>query len=242
MPSGNELVTNALRLLGVVGATETPSGEDLEFGFDRLNDWIDAQQLDRLTIHALSRTTKTLTASTASYQIGVGAAINVARPLWIDAAMIVLDTTATYPTETPIHIFSDQEWPHIPQKTATGTAPTGIYYDHKWISGAGTIYVYPIPTVSTTQLVLYTPLAITEFADQATDYLFSPGYRRMILHNLAIELTTTWMVPQDVYDKVNAIAVSSKAAVKRANYRPTELGLDPAFLGRSGAYNIESDQ
>jgi hypothetical protein len=240
MASANEYVTDALQILGVIEASETPTSADMEFGFNRLNDWIDSLQLERLTIHALSRTATTLTASTASYQIGSGAAINVARPIWIEQAMLVHDTTATYPHETPIRIFTDQEWPHIPQKTATGTAPTGIYYDHKWISGAGVIYVYPIPTVSTTQLVLYTPLAITEFTDQATDYLFSPGYRRMILHNLACELAPTWSVP--IPERVERIAVESKASIKRANFRATELSMDPALVGRGGSYNIESDQ
>jgi hypothetical protein len=242
MPSANDFVTDALKKLGVLEASETPSSAAMELGFDRLNDMIDAWALERLMIHALLRTTKTLAASTASYAIGTGGSINIIRPVSIAQAMLVQDTAATYPIEIPIRVLSDQEWPHLSQKTATGTAPTSIYYDHKEAAGLGTIYVYPIPTVGTTQLVLYTPLAITEFAAQATNYTFAPGYRRAILHNLAFELATEFTVPADILDLVERVAVSSKAAIKRANFRPTELSMDPALVGRGGRYNIESDQ
>jgi hypothetical protein len=244
MPSANDFVTSALRKLGVLEASETPSSADMELGFDALNDMVDAWALEPLMIHALLRTTKTLAASTASYTIGTGGSINIVRPVRIENgdALLIQDTTATYPIEIPFHVFTDQEWRHLSQKTATGTAPTGMYYDHKEASGLGTIYVYPIPTVGTTQLVLYTPLAITEFAAQSTNYTFAPGYRRAIIHNLAIELSADFAVPADIHDKVERIAIASKAAIKRRNYRPTELSMDPAFIGHGGAYNIESDQ
>jgi hypothetical protein len=242
MPSANDFVTDALKKLGVLEASETPSSADMELGFDRLNDMIDAWALEPLTIHALLRTTKTLAASTASYTIGTGGSINIVRPVRIDNGMakLIQDTTATYPIEVPITVLTDQEWRALPQKTATGTAPTRIYYDHKEAAGLGTIYVYPIPTVGTTQLVLYTPLAITEFAAQSTNYTFAPGYRRAILHNLAIELAPDFTAP--VSEDIRRIATEAKAWIKRANYRPVELSMDPAIVGRGGSYNIESDQ
>ena len=233
MPTANDFITRALRLLNVLDPTETPSPEDSELGLDVLNDWIDSLGVERQTIYYVTRTTQTLTASTASYTIGSGGTINIARPVWIQRAGLVLDTSASTVTEVPIRVLTDDEYALWPQKTLTSSLATAIYYDHNWSAGLGLIRPLPIPTVSTTQLVLYTPTALTEFADISSKaYTFPPAYRRALTYNLANELAIHYPSVQPD-PRIAKYAVDSLAAVKRGNMRLSEVRTD-RFWGRSG--------
>lgn len=235
MPSATDFGKRALQLLGVIDPTEDPSAEDGETAFDVLNDWMDTLATQRQSIYYVARTTKTLTNGTATYSIGSGGAINIARPVWIQNAGFVLDTTVTYPIEIPIRIFTDDEWASLTPKTLTSSVVEGIYYDHNWSAGLGLISIWPVLNVPSTQLVLYTPTALTEFADTSTDYTFPPGYKRAILYNLANELAP-WYPAVTPDPRIATIAVSSLASIKRANWRPSEVRLDPA-LARTASNN-----
>jgi hypothetical protein len=234
MPTATALCTRALQLAGVVAPTDTPSAEDLSTAFEALSDMVDDWGTQRLTIYYVARTTKTLISGTATYTIGSGGSINIARPLWVQNAGLILDNTATTPVEIPIRVMTDDEWAGRAQKTLTSSLLLGIYYDHKWTAGLGIVYVWPIPTVSNTQLVLYTPTAISEFADRTTDYTFPPGYRRALLFNLANELGP-WYPMAQPDPRVQKLATESLASIKRGNNRLSEIYVDRAIAqGRGG--------
>jgi len=233
MPSANDFIKQALVLIGVIDPTEDVSAEDAEVGLDVLNDWIDALGTQRLTMYVVTRTTKTLTSGTASYTIGSGGDINIVRPQWIENAGLILDTTATTPTEVAIQVLSDDAYAQTAMKTLTSSLTSAIWYDHNWSAGLGRVYVFPIPTVSTTQLVLYAPTALTEFANLSNDYTFPPGYRRAIRYNLALELVShypTATPPPDLIRK----ASDALGDIKRANYRSSTVVIDPTVQARRG--------
>jgi hypothetical protein len=233
MPSANDFAASALKLLGVIDPTEDPSAEDGETAFDVLNRWIDGLGTQRHTIYFLQRTAHTLVSGTASYTIGINGTINIARPLWIDHANLILDTGAATPRESPIRVLQDDEYANWPQKTFQSSYAGAIWYDHNWSSGLGRIYPLPIPNVGTTQLVIYTPTALTEFADQSTIYTFPPGYRRAIVYNLAMELSAHYpgaTPPQTL----PMLAETSLANIKKGNVRPSSVVIDPALTRRAG--------
>lgn len=233
MPSANDFSKAALQLLNVIQAGEDPSSEDGQVAFDVLNRWVDWLGTQRQTIYFLTRTAHTLTASTASYTIGTGGTINIARPVWIDSAGLILNTADATPTEAPIRVLTDDEYARIGQKTLTSSLSGAVWYDHNWSSALGRVYPLPIPSVSTTQLVLYTPTAITEFAAQSTDYTFPPGYERAIVYNLAHELTA-WYPAATPPVNLPAMAMNSLADVKRANNRLSHVVIDPALTRPRG--------
>lgn len=187
MPTGLDLITAALKTLQVVADEETPEASEAADGLLRLNDWIDALALDDFTIYYLLRTVVPLTASTASYTIGVGGTINIPRPTDISAAGLILNTGTVPPNELEIDVFTQQQYEGIVQKTYSSTYPQGIYYDHGWVGGLATIAPFPIPNQSLSQLVLYTPQALTEMT-LAGNVTFPPGYRRLLRYGLAREL------------------------------------------------------
>jgi hypothetical protein len=235
--TGNDFVATALKRLGVLAAGETANANDAQDVLSRLNDLVDSWSLDRLWLFTTVRTTKTLTSGTASYTIGAGGAINIARPTWIDRAGLIIDTSASTPTEVRIELLTNQRWQGIQQKTLQSGLSTAVFYDHAWSAGLGNVYPWPIPSVSTTQLVLYTPgVAVSAFADLTTDYTFAPGYRRALWSNLAVEIAPEFGKAVD--GATAAIASESRAAVKRANIETPELVVDEALTrGDGGLWN-----
>lgn len=241
--SANDVVTRALRLLGVIDATATPSAEDMQAGFDALNDMVDNWSTQRQTIYKITRNVFSLTAGTAVYTLGTGGTWNIARPAWIDRVSVIPTNSGsgnTGPLEIPIGFaLSVQAFQQLQMKTATSSYPRAIYWDRDWSAGLSTVQVYPVPTSSTSAIVLYAPTAVTKFADFSTLYTFPPGYVKAIRYNLAVELAPEFGI--EVPDGVRRIAVESLADIKRANFAPVEAHFDAALIGRSSRYNIYAD-
>lgn len=200
---------------------------------------IDAWGVERLTMYFLARTLQTLTSGTASYTIGTNGTINIVRPLTIEKAGLIIDTSASPTTEMPIRVFRDEEYTRIVQKSLASSYAQGIWYDHNWSAGLGRIYPWPVPNIGTTQLVIYTPTAIAEFADLSTNYTFPAGYGRALHWNLCIECAPEFAaeLTQEIVDN----ARTSKAWLKRGNTRPRTLKVDAALVKDGGAYDIRTD-
>ena len=221
----NELAYRAFRLITTAGGTgETPTDNEMVDALAWCNSMIDAWGLHSLTTYMRLRTVTTLVSGTASYTVGTGGTINIVRPTELRNAGLILDTGATYPVEAPIAVLTPDEYARWPQKTFQTTYARGVYYDHNWSAGLGRLYPLPIPNIGTTQLVIYTPVAIAEFADRTTDYTFPPGYEEALEYNLAVRLATPF--GRDIPDFVAQMASSSLAIVKRANLRLAEVEVD----------------
>lgn len=234
--TAQDLITAAMGLIGVLALGETLGPDESADAFARLNRMVDRWGTQPLTMGMLLRTTKTLTASTASYTIGTGGAIDIVRPTEITYANLIIDTAATTVTEIGIPVFTDQAWAGVLQKTLTGPLIQGIYYDRGWTAGLGIVYPWPIPTVGTTQLVLYTPVAVSQFATLTAEYSFRPGYQDALEYNLAKRLAAAWSLPcpPDVIEEAKA----SLADIKRPNSRLVEMGTN--YPGVWGTYDIVS--
>lgn len=221
---------------------QTPTGAESDDALIVLNLLADALGIERLLLYALTRTTTTLASGTASYTIGSGGSIDVARPTWIESAGLVLDTAATTPSEIPLPILTDDEYARVPQKTLQSSQPSAIWYDHGFdVDGYGLIYPLPIPDVATTQLVLYTPSgAVSQFADLTTAYTYPKGYGRALRKVLALELAPMYpMVTPSPF--LVRQAADAKAAIKMSNVRPDERACDPGLLSqRGGHWNINA--
>lgn len=226
--TGRELVTDALIDLGVIGVGDPLDAAVAEHVRRKANDWIDSLALDRLTMFVLLRTVHTLTASTVSYTIGTGGDINIVRPTEIEAAGLIIDSSADPKTEIPIDVFTEQRWQRIRQKDLDNSLAGGVYYDHGSTAGLGRVYPWPVPSVPTTQLVLYTPVALTEFANLNTDYHFARGYKRYLKTNLLKEIAG--MFGKVLTGEQVAAARDAEAKIKRSNIRPMEARVDRALL------------
>lgn len=242
--SALDFVTRALRLLGVCDPTETPEPEDAETGFTVLNDMVDAWGTQRQTIYKITRNVFSLTSGTSTYLLGPsGTWALTLRPVWIDRVSVIpvnSGTGNTGPLEIPLgNVLDIAQYQAISIKTATSAYPTKVYWDRSFVgSGLSNIVVYPVPTSTTAAIVLYIPSALTQFADQSTQYQFPPGYAKALRYNLAVELAPEYGI--EVPKVVARQAGSSLADIKRANFAPLEAQFDNALVGRR-RYNIYTD-
>lgn len=234
------LLTDALVDLGFVAAGETLNAEQAQRALRRANQWIDSLGLERRTIAVRLRTEKVLGANTQTYTIGTGGDINIARPTEIEDARLIIDTAATPPTEIPVEIFTDQRFAETRQKDLTSTLVRGIYYNHAWSAGLGQIQVWPVPTIGTTKLVLYTPLALTEFADLSTDYSFAPGYQLYFQMGVLEPLASAFDCGLTQVQVTNITKANVK--LKRANSRPKELRCDSALVRGNAVFNWKTGE
>lgn len=238
MADVRDVVTWAHQDLGTYAAGETLSAADVLDGLSALNAVIDQLKAERLAIHHLARTTWTIVASTTSYTVGAGGTINVARPVsQLRAAYYVTATTPV--TEIGLgESLTPDEWMGLSQKGQTSTAPARFYYEPTIASGFGTLYLWPVPTVSTLTGVLYAPRQVDEFATVNDTVLLPPGYKRMLRKLLAIELAPSFDRPvsQDLKDA----ARDAVTVVKRSNVRLSEMRFDGVFTDRSGGWDIET--
>lgn len=241
--SATDIGTRALRLLGVVDAIETPSSEDIMTAFEALNDMVDDWGTQRQTIYTIARNVFSLVSGQASYTLGTGGDWDIARPDWIERCSVIPENSGTGntgPMELPIgRPLSIAQYQGITIKTAESTFPDRLYWDRNWVAGLSTCYVYPVPTSDDAAIVLYTPTALTEFADLSTEYTFPPGYARALRYCLAVELAPEFGI--DPPEVVARTALSALANIKRANFAPIEAQFDAALVGWRGRYNIYTD-
>jgi hypothetical protein len=243
--TAGEIITSALKRIGAIAATESPSAEDAATGLEALNLLIDQWQTERLTVFTLTRATWTITSGTAAYTVGAGGDVNVTRPTSSGTVTIKFINTSSSPsTEYQCTALTDQAYQAIPQKDLTSPLPTSAYYNPTFgATGLGTITFWPVPTSTTLQGVIYAPAPLGEAATGSTALYLPPGYRRFYVTNLAVELASSFNRP--LSEDLVMSARDSKAAVKRANNRLADLFIDQGWMGaanRGGAqYDINSD-
>jgi len=237
MATARDVVTDALRELGVLAAGEVASADDELSGLSALNRLIDQWAAERLTIYTITRTTYALVSGTQNYTVGSGGNFNVARPVFVDHVRL-LDTAVSPTLESGLVPFTDDAWALVTQKALTSTEPTNYYYNPTF--PLGTLTLWPVPTGTTLTGVLYAPQQVAELANLNTAISLPPGYRRMLVKNLALEMSPSYERPSSVDLRVQA--AESKMVVKQANVRLMDMTLDPAYLGTSsGRYNINVD-
>lgn len=237
--TAQDLIASALKRIGVLGAGETPSGQDAADGLLRLNDLIDAWATERLAIYTVTRTTWAIVSGTGSYTVGVGGTVNVARPVFIDAVKII-DTAPNPDLEMAIGgLLTEDAYAAIAQKALTAPQPAYAYYNPTY--PLGTLTFWPVPTSTTLQGVLYAPAAVAQLAALSTTISLPPGYQRFLTSNLAVELAPEFGVQPS--QSLVASAIESKADIKRANIRLVDLAIDRgAFCGRGrSSYSILTD-
>lgn len=223
------IVESALKEIGVLAAGETMSAEDGQDGLDAFNLLIDQDAAQRLYIYTVSRTTWTISSGTATYLVAAAAAINRARPVYVEHVNYI-DTSTNPDQEYPMVMLTDDAYAAIPQKDLTSTLPEYWYYNPTFPSG--TLTLWPVPTSSTLQGVMYAPTSVAEFAALTTSLSLPPGYRRMYVKRLAADLATSYG-RADLEPSLQAEADEALSVVKAANLRMADLRVETAALGNN---------
>jgi hypothetical protein len=231
-----DLITGSLQDLGSIAAGETPSAEDAAFGLSRLNSLLEQWATESLTAFKQVRSTWNIVSGDGSYSVGSGGNVNIARPAANHIEAVCYQDTATSPTqEYPLEGLTDDAWSRIPQKDLTSETPTCWNYGPTY--PLGTLDLWPIPTSTTLQGVIYVRTAVASFSLVTDSVSLPPGYERALRTNLALEMAPAFQVqPNPLLVRA---AQESLAALKRANWVMTDLSTDE--FGAGVRYNILTD-
>lgn len=203
--SARTIITDALQMLGILGATDPLSAEDASLGLRMLNYIVDAWNVEKLYIYATTTVNASFSGSTAT--IGPAMTFNTDRPVSLISCFYRIGTT-----DYPVEIIDVNQYNSIMQKSSTGSYPLVMYYDNG--SPNGNVYVWPVPTSSTAYYITVNS-QLDEFADLDTEYDLPQGYARALIPTLAEDIAPAFQTEA----RPSIINAGSKARrmIKRAN-------------------------
>jgi len=212
MTTVQDLLTAAIRSIGVVAAEETPSTSELTDALYAANDILSSWSPQILPVLPLTRELFGLT-GVAQYSFGPGGTWNSARPVKIEAIAIISSNGA----RQPVRPATIEEYVMRPDTIATGL------FAEVWYCDGGfpmmNVFLQPIPTGGNAEVASYKPL--TQFGLLGDPLSLAPGYANALRWALAIEMAPEFGRP--VSQEMMTRAVDSKMSI---------TGLNQAILGR----------
>lgn len=236
-----DIITDALRMLGVYAPGETLSDADAEQGLITLNDMMDSWSNESLACIAVLEQHYTLVPGTAAYTIGSGGTINQTRPL-----KIIKDPGTAYVQDAngnnyPMEVVERDRWNMIGNRSQVNSNfPTVLFYDPEF--PLGILNFFPVPNSGYTAY-WDSLLQLSEFSNLQSTLSLPPGYKMAIQSNLALELKPYFLDPAAQLDPLLVRKASdSKGNIKRTNIREVIAVYDTELVSRaSPTYNVFRD-
>lgn len=232
MSTAGQIIAGSLRLIGAIASGETPSGNEQADALTALNALIESWSNENLLIPNKVREVFPLVGNQRTYTMGSGGDFDTTRPMKIEDALIQL-TDSSPVLELDMRILTKDEYQAILLKTSTASFPMYVYPDNAF--PLTTLSVWPVPTSSANNIVLYSWKPLTTLAAASTSISLPPGYERALRFNLAMEIAPEY--GKSLSAEALTVAMESKASVKRTNTIPYFLRVDPELRGKPGVFN-----
>ena len=232
MATLRDFLTESLEELGIAAAGETPTANDLDYAFRRANRLFDRMKVEGLHIpYPQTRTTWSFGAvPVATYTVGTGGTINVARPPWINTVKFY-DSSLTTINEIDIGAgLTDEQYANIPMKALTTPYPTCWYWNPTFgTTGLGSLTFYPVPTTTTLVGVLYAPSVLAEFTGLTDTISVPPGFHEYLVYEVALRLAPGFRrEPSATLLKLHA---GAKSTLEASLLRMSDLRFPAQVLG-----------
>lgn len=215
MTTVRDLVTGAMRLVGLVAAGEKPNDDDMDTCVQALSGMIDSWSNSKLLQYTINPYVFNLNPGQQQYTLGPGGDWDTARPMMIQNAYVRLNQGVTNQLDIPMKTLTDKEYGDISIKNMGSNFPWAIYDNGNY--PLRTVTVFPIPSTQC-QIVfwLWQPLVNLDNIDEVVTY--PPGYERAFRFNLAVEIAPEF--GKECPAQVVATAKVSKDELKRMNHIP----------------------
>ncbi len=232
------LINGAMVEIGVLQPGETPAPEMANIGLVWVQRMIDAWAANRLTLSLQLRTVFTMPSGTSSIQIGTGAAVNIARPMYLDDVNYIIPGSSPA-VEVPIGQMDQDAYASLSIKALQSALPLQSFYQTNMTDALATLFLWPQVTQDV-EIVLYAPQAVGVPASLATNLIGPPGYQDAFHYELSKRLCRPNGVAMP--DGLAEQAAAAWTTMTRPNIQPSVLGIDAALVPHSGAgYNVLSD-
>lgn len=228
-----QIIMASMKDAGFLGSGESPSDEDVNDAFNKLNWMIDEWSQQRTAVFHLVEKVVTTTGS-STYTVGPGGQFDMARrPSAVHSAVWRQTPGGGTPMDFPLDVIDAyQDYQRVTAKLANGP-PQLVFLDTNWPTG--TLYVWPVPPASIYQLRLLFSMVLSQFTSLVEEISLPPAYESAINWNLAKRLLPSVGEVQP-NPLVVAMAKSSFSLIQRTNAQPRRLRM-PFGIPRRGSYN-----
>ena len=229
--TAGDIITGALRLIGVVAEGESPSPESAADALSAMNQMIESWNTERLSVFATEDQIFSWPATEISRTLGPTGDFVGNRPILVDDATYFKDpsTGVSY----GLKLINQQQYNGIALKTVRSTYPQVMWVNMTYPDIE--MYIYPVPT-RVLEFHIVSVEQLSRPAILATNLTFPPGYLRAFRYNLACELAPEFGVEPS--RQVQRIAMTSKRNLKRINNPDDLMSIPYPIVGNRQRYNI----
>jgi hypothetical protein len=250
--TANDLITNALRNLNIVGNGQVATGLQIENGLYCLNEIADSWNAIGRMMYATETNQYTIPVPSPNqttdpignyYTVGPGGdfdtGANSTRPVSIFQATITVPGSQPLINDLPMVQLSPSDYALIRAKAIPSNIST--YFCYQPTMPLAQLYLWPVPAVATT-------IKLTSFVTLPTNLTvsstiaFPPGYAKAIRYELIMAIAGFYgkPVPPDIaglYDSIRSDITLRNIAMSIPTFQyPSDM---PNLKG--GAYNIFTD-
>lgn len=219
----DQIISDSLQLLGVVGAGETPSSADITFAANILNKMIKGWQAQGIHLWKETNQIVTIVAGQASYDLSP-------RPLNVISCLYSYGTGL----DRKMKKLGRSEYESLPTKT-TSTGPSTAFYYSPQLS-TGTLYVWPVPTsteVTNSDTFTVTYMKTIEDFDASGDTPdFPQEWLECLTYNLAVRLAPAYGIvlqTRKITSEVLTIATQSLQEIQAWDSEEGSIKINPNY-------------
>jgi hypothetical protein len=231
--TAGDQINGALKLLGVLAESETPSAATAQDALVTLNQMIDSWSTERLSTFNTVDQTFVWPVDEITRTLGPTGNFVGARPVLLDDATYFRDPSTN--VSFGIKMINQQQYNGIAVKTVTSTYPQVMFTNMTFPDI--TMTIYPKPT-RPLEWHFISAQVLDQPATLATELYFPPGYMRAFRYNLACELAPEFGVEPS--QQVSRIAMTSKRNLKRINNPDDIMSVPYALVSNRQRFNIYS--
>lgn len=228
--TAGDQINRALRLIGVLAESETPSAATSQDALVAMNQMIDSWNTERLSVFATQDQVFNWPSGEIRRTLGPSGDFVGNRPVLLDDATYY---RAPSGVSYGIKFINQDQYNGIAVKTATSTFPQVIFVNETFPDVE--MFIYPKPT-QTLEWHFISVEELTQPAALTTELHFPPGYMRAFTYNLAMELAPEFGVEPS--PQVQRIAMTSKRNLKRINNPNDIMSLPYGIVANRQRFNI----
>ena len=184
----DQIITAALRKLGVVSGGSTPETYQITNGAEALNALVKRLEADGMPLWAIKTYSFTTVAGDADYPIGPGQLYNTAKPMRIFQAW----RSDSASSNVPLNIYTNYNYDLLPLANSSGT-PVNLYYQP--MRDYGMVNLWPKPADATITINIRYQAPFEDFSASTDDLDFPSEWTAAVVYLLAVSLAPEYGVP-----------------------------------------------
>ena len=187
----DSVINGALRVLGVIGAGDTPSPQDYQTCSEALNLYIKQLQTKGMPLWKVEQILVPMVVGQNTYTIGPTGDIQTTRPLRVVMAFI----RSPQDRDTTLMVISRQEYMQQGYKPSQGI-PNQVYYDPQL--GNGVLYIFNTPNATGWTIHLQVQLPVEDTLTPSNILDFPSEWFNCLKFGLADQLAMEYGAPQTI--------------------------------------------